>query len=175
MLRDKDLLALGGAVAVLRASDVPAQTAPDRRPDFFSRPETVSILSPLPPTSRWTPAVTFAGGKGRVTVSREYVATVMGDLAASGIVFRLTRNGRTLSSVALDQGVDRFKDSPTSFPVRWQPCYLSLQDQDIVTIDYKNPLGSTLVVAAGFRGWSYMVPDASEAGGNKVIRYADAG
>jgi hypothetical protein len=173
-MRGQELIAAGAAIAVLRASDVPIQSPPDRAPGFFARPVTHVLVAPRPQAHRWAPLLALNGNKGRIIRLKHFTLSVVGDLSTTGITFRVKRNGRVLSSVLLAAGVDLCKDGPTDFPLRWRHFPLTLLEQDTALIEYRNPLGSALPIACGFRGWEYGVQDAGEPGGNKVSRYADA-
>lgn len=168
-------LSLAGALQVLRAADVPMNLPPDRAPDFNSRPLSATTLVPFAATSTWTNVLTTAGRRGWVGILTHLCMTIQGDLNASGVLFRVRRNGREIPSVSFGAGIDRCKATATSYPVRFAPFYLSILEKDTFAIQAKKTVAGTSSLLVGFTGYQYPDPNAGEPGGNSVNRSAYGG
>lgn len=153
--------------ATLRGAEIPTELVPwqsmRERSTPFSATSTRSLTGP----SRWAAVLTWPVFPGQVSVLNSYVATTMGDLTTSGVEFRLKRGGRALQGVSFATGVDRCKTAATAYPVRWQPMFLLMQDQQPLVLEARKTSAGSAVVLAGFVGWRYDSPNAAEPGGDK--------
>ena len=153
--------------ATFRGAEIPTESVPWQDARARSTPSMITSTRTLTGPSRWAPVVAWRAAPGQMAALDRYVATVLGDLAASRVEFRLKRGGRLLPGVTFTPGVDRHKASATDYPVRWQPMFMLMQDQQDLVLEARKLTAGAAVVLAGFGGWRYDSPNSAEPGGDK--------
>lgn len=153
--------------ATLRGAEIPTEAVPWQDARAQSIPFAATSTRTLTGPTRWAALLTWPGFPGQMSALDSYAATVMGDLTSSGVEFRLKRGGRAIEGVTFAPGVDRCKTAASAYPVRWQPMFLLMQEQQPLVLEARKLTAGSVVVLAGFVGWRYDSPNSAEPGGDK--------
>lgn len=148
-----EAVAIAGICKALRGSNLPSRRPSYSAPSFWARPIYTTNYLPIPPNTGWIDLVTVSGQPQYVAIIRQYVATSLGSLSASGLQFRMLLNGQPLTSVSLLAGVDVNKDGPNSYPIIPRSIFVPVNETQTLKIQVMNPTGFQQIAIGLLAGW----------------------
>lgn len=148
-----EAVALAGVCKSLRGSNLQVRRPTYTQPSYWARPLFLTAYTPIPGGTDWTDLIVVQGQKQYIALIKQYVATAYGDLAASGLIFRMTVNGAALTSVDLAAGVEVNKDGPNVYPVIPRSIFLPVNETDRFVLQVKNPTAFQQIAVGLICGW----------------------
>lgn len=164
-----EAVAFAGICKALRGSNLQTRRPSYETPPFWSRPIYNTIYVPIPNNTDWTDLVSYAGQPQYVGIIRQYACTTLGDLSASGLLFRMTFNGQPMANVVLAAGVEINKDGSNTYPIVMRNIFLPVNETQRVAIQVKNPTGIQAIAIGALAGWAMQSVDSTVTADSNAV------
>lgn len=152
-LETYEAVAIAAICKALRGSNLQVRQPTYNYPSFWSRPIYATKYLTVPGNSGWQSLIIVAGLPQYVGILRQYVATSLGNLAASGLAFRFLINGQPDTNIQLTQGVEFNKDAANSYPIIPRNFFLPVNETQRVELQVQNTGGVQQVAIGLLAGW----------------------
>jgi hypothetical protein len=156
-----EAVAFAGICKALRGSNLQTRMPSYQMPSFWSRPIYKTNYVPIPNNTDWTDLVAYSGTPQYLGIIKQYACTTLGDLATSGLLFRMMFNGQPMANVALAAGVEINKDGPNTYPLVLRNIFLPVNETQRVSIQVKNPTGVQAIAMGVLCGWAMQAVDST--------------
>jgi hypothetical protein len=156
-----EAVAIAGICKALRGSNLQVRQPSYIEPAFWSRPLFKTAYTAIPPNTDWTDLVVVQGLKQYVALIKQYVATSYGDIAISGLLFRMLMNGVPITSVNLAPGVEFNKDGPMVYPIIPREIFIPVNETERFSLQVKNPTGAQSIAIGMLSGWFMEAVDST--------------
>jgi hypothetical protein len=164
-----EAVALAAMCKALRGSALQTRKPTYEVADFWSKPIFTSSYTPVDANTDWQDLVVVAGQPQFVAILKQYVATTLGSVAASGLLFRMALDGLPLNTVSLAAGLDINKDSPTSYPVVPRKFFMAINETHRLSIQVKNPTNFQQMAVGLLVGWYMTSVDSTVTADSNAI------
>lgn len=155
-----EAVAIAGICKALRGSNLQVRQPTYIEPAFWSRPLYQTAYLPIAPNTGWTDLIVVETRRQYVALLKQYVATSLGDIATSGLLFRMQLNGRALN-VNLAAGVEFNKDGPNSYPIIPRNIFLPVNETQHFAVQVSNPTVNQQVAIGMLGGWYMEAVDST--------------
>lgn len=155
-----EVVALAGICKALRGSNLQVRQPTYIEPSFWSRPIYKTAYMPITPYTDWADLLVLQGTKQYVALIKQYAATSLGDLAVSGLMFRMTLNGSPLN-VSLTAGIDVNKDGPNIYPIIPRTIFVPVNETQRFALQVKNPTANQQIAIGMLGGWFMEAMDSA--------------
>lgn len=156
MISRAEQLAVGVFLAALQRNSVPIRRSSSQRPPLWSVPLIKTAVQPVS-YANWTDIIEVPRIDNYFTSVQQYFAT-WSDLVYPGIQYRFLLDETDMTNyVDLTTPVDRFKESPTTYPVVKRPIDFFLASTSKLVLQVKG----TGNVLAGIFGYYAPAKDAT--------------
>lgn len=146
-------VALAAICKAMRGSNLQVRQPSYNYPSFWSRPIYKTKYLALPPNQGWQTLVLVTGLPQYVGILRQFVATSLGDVATSGLLFRMLINGIPSQDVQFAAGVEFNKESAGSYPIIPRDFFLPVNETQRVEIQAWNPTAIQQIAIGMLAGW----------------------
>lgn len=162
-------VALAAICKAMRGSNMQFREPSYNYPSFWSRPIYTTNYLAVPPNSGWTTLVTVVGLQQYVAIIRQYVATTLGSVAASGLLFRMLINGLPGTDIDLAAGVEFNKLGANSYPIVPRNIFLPVNQTQRVEIQVFNPTAMQQIAIGLLAGWYIDAVDSTVTSNSNAI------
>ena len=156
-----EAVAIAGICKALRGSNLQVRQPTYIEPAFWSRPLYQTAYLPAGPNTDWTDLIVVETRRQYIALIKQYVATSLGSIATSGLLFRMTRNGLPLTNVNLSAGVEFNKDGPNTYPIIPRTIFVPINETQRFVLQVKNPTGNQQIAIGMIGGWYMEAMDAT--------------
>ena len=148
-----EAVAIAGICKALRGSNLQVRQPTYIEPSFWSRPLYQTAYLPVLPNTDWSDLIVVATRRQYVALIKQYVATSLGNVATSGLLFRMAFNGLPLTNVNLAAGVEFNKDGPNTYPIIPRNIFVPVNETQRFSLQVKNPTGNQQIAIGMLGGW----------------------
>ncbi len=146
-------VALAAICKAMRGSNLQVRQPSYNYPSFWSRPIYKTNYLAVAPNTGWQTLVLVTGLPQYVGILRQFVATTLGSVAASGLQFRFVINGIPSQDIQLSAGVEFNKDGANSYPIIPRNFFLPVNETQRVEIQVWNPTAVQQIAIGLLAGW----------------------
>ena len=164
-----EAVAFAGICKALRGSNFQTRRPSYEVPSFWSLPIFQTAYVPVPSHTDWTDLVTYKGRPQYVGLIKQYAATTLGSVAASGLLFRMVFDGQPMANVAFAPGIEINKEGPNTYPLVLRNIFLPVNEIQRVSIQVKNPTATQQIGIGVLCGWAMQAVDATVTADSNAV------